>query len=378
MTQIISEKMKVFPSNMLNLQSLRFSTATSCVPKTAICGTAPLKKPAFGDLALVRVVNIGGLVNLEQEHGQRFPLFVGTEFIGVFANRYAPDQYEGIVAESLNNPVIELLNPGGTIGTVLTRNTTISESTKIEVLAFLQDANGKIINTLDYGLPVPAHLKKHPQEDKTLIVITGASMNAGKTHTAKMIVHGLTQAGKRVVAGKITGTAAKKDILLMQAAGAETVVDFVNFGFPSTYKISEDQLTDLFWRMYNHLNAQCPKGGYIVLEIADGVLEEEAYTLLNSFEITEMIDYLVFSARDALSAFAGICLAKEQFDMEISAVSGPIANSPLAVRELHMLLPDMPVFHNQILDPKAIEAIFIDEFDAPAHPEQHKLHKRKK
>jgi tRNA threonylcarbamoyladenosine modification (KEOPS) complex Cgi121 subunit len=362
MNNITSPQKKVSSSlNHHQIQSLRYTTAVSCVPKTAFHGTAPLQKPVFGDVALVRVVSIGGLANLEQEFGQRFPMFVGTEFVGVFANRYAPDQYEGLVSTSLDNPIIELLNPGGTIGTVLSRNTTIGEPTKVEVIAFFQDAHGKIINTLDYGIPTPSRLLDRKQEDKTLIVITGSSMNAGKSHTAKMIVYGLTQAGKNVVAGKITGTAAKKDILLMQAAGAKTVVDFTSFGFPSTYKISEDQLTTLFWRMYTHLNAQCPKGGYIVLEIADGVLEEEAYTLLSNFEITETIDHLVFSARDALSAFAGVCMAKEEFDMEIVAVSGPIANSPLAVRELHMLLPEMPVFHNMILDAKTIEAVFINE-----------------
>jgi len=361
MNQIISQKQKVTPSINLHIPSLRFSTAASCVPKSVIHELAPLKKPAFGDMALVRIVSIGGLANLEQEFGQRFPLFVGSEVVAVFANRYAPDQYEGIVSESLHNPIIELLNPGGTIGTVLNRNTSIGEPTKVEVLGFFHDAQGKIINTLEYGIPTPARLLNEKQEDTTLIVITGSSMNAGKSHTAKMIIYGLTQAGKNVVAGKITGTAAKKDILLMQAAGAKTVVDFTSFGFPSTYKITEDQLTTLFWRMYTHLNAQCPKGGYIVLEIADGVLEEEAYTLLSNFEITETFDHLVFSARDALSAFAGICMAKEEFDMEIVAVSGPIANSPLAVRELHMLLPDMPVFHNQILDAKIIESVFIDE-----------------
>lgn len=359
MNQITSDKQKGFPSITPPISSLRFSTATSCVPKTAIAGTAPIQKPAFGDMALVRVVSLGGHINLEQEFGQRFPIFVGSEFVAVFANRYAPDQYEGVIPESLNNPVIDLFNGGGTIGTVLNRNTSIGEPTKVEVIAFFQDANGKIINTLDYGLPKPARLLNKKQDDKTLIVITGSSMNAGKSHTAKMIIYGLTQAGKHVVAGKITGTAAKKDILLMQAAGAQTVVDFTSFGFPSTYKISEEQLTTIFWRMYTHLNAACPKGGYIVLEIADGVLEEEAYTLLSNFEITETIDHLVFSARDALSAFAGICMAKEEFDMEIVAVSGPIANSPLAVRELHMLLPDMPVFHNQILDAKTIESVFI-------------------
>lgn len=361
MNQIISEKKKFSSSINLNVQSLRLSTAASCVPKSAIHGAAPLQKPALGDIALVRVVSIGRHANLEQEFGQLFPLFVGSEFVAAFANRYSPDQYEGIIPASLDNPVIELLGSGGVVGDVIARNTTIGEATRVEVIAFLQDAQGKVINTLDYGLPKPARLLQDKQEDKTLIVITGSSMNAGKTHTAKMIVYGLSQAGKKVVAGKITGTAAKKDILLMQAAGANTVVDFTSFGFPATYKITEDQLTDLFWRMYTHLNAQCPKGGYIVLEIADGVLEEEAYTLLSSFEITETIDHLVFSARDALSAFAGICMVKEQFDMDIVGVSGPIANSPLAIRELHMLLPDMPVFHNQILDAKVIENLFFEE-----------------
>ena len=52
-------------------------------------------------------------------------------------------------------------------------------------------------------------------------------MNAGKTTTASQLVHSLSTAGFRVAAGKLTGTACRKDLNSMDDAGAVAVLDLV-------------------------------------------------------------------------------------------------------------------------------------------------------
>lgn len=362
MNQIILDK-----TNQLSVShttsffnTIKIGSAASCVPQSAYhAAIDPQMHPKLGDLALVRVVKLGRHQNIEQESGRIVPIFVGSEFVAVFSNRYAPDYYEGIIPDTLPaSKMIDLINAGGTLGTVVSRNSMVGEPTIVEVISFFEDAQGNILNSLDYPRATPQPLTRKKLPGTQLIVVTGASMNAGKSHTAKSIVYGLSQSGKHVVAGKITGTAGKKDILLMEAAGARFVLDFCNFGYPATYKISEEQLFDLFWSMYYHLHTQSPEGGYIVLEIADGIFQDEAYALLSNLEITSVIDKLVFSACDGLSVLAGVQQVKQHFGLDVHAISGPVSNSPLAIREVRRIIPDAIVFNNMALDPMIIKQIF--------------------
>ncbi len=200
-----------------------------------------------------------------------------------------------------------------------------------------------------------------------IIVHVGAQMNSGKTNSAKACIYGLTAAGQVVVAGKVTGTSAKKDVLLMKAAGALMVKDFIDFGYPSTANISEDDLITL---LSNHIDVlirqyavnnlitemleqesegtpdspiltQTASGfqpfasiDYVVLEFADGILNPENQILLNSTFVKDMVTHWVFSAGDALALVAGVSTLYDLYSIQVSCFSGPVANGPLCVREL--------------------------------------------
>ena len=57
------------------------------------------------------------------------------------------------------------------------------------------------------------------------------------------IVRGLTAAGYRVAAGKVTGTGAGGDFHMFVDAGATRVLDFTDFGFSSTYLLDSVTVT---------------------------------------------------------------------------------------------------------------------------------------
>ncbi|MCA9749958.1 MAG: hypothetical protein KC414_12690, partial [Romboutsia sp.] len=153
-------------------------------------------------------------------------------------------------------------------------------------------------------------------------------------------------------------TAAKKDIFLMRTAGAVEVCDFSDFGYPSTYLLPENELFSLFWNIYNYLNNRCEQGGYIVLEIADGIFQKEAEMLLSNLDVKSSIDYLVFSCCDSLSAVAGIERIENKFGMKVAAISGPAANSQLGLKEIAKFSKDVPAFNNMILDVQTIAETF--------------------
>ncbi|MEZ5073324.1 MAG: hypothetical protein R2691_00610 [Solirubrobacterales bacterium] len=59
-------------------------------------------------------------------------------------------------------------------------------------------------------------------------------MDAGKTVAAVAIVRELEAMGLRVAGAKLTGVGRVRDILAMRDAGADSVLDFVDAGLPST------------------------------------------------------------------------------------------------------------------------------------------------
>ena len=66
------------------------------------------------------------------------------------------------------------------------------------------------------------------------ILIIGTSMSAGKTTSGKAIVRVLKQHDLKVVGAKLTGAGRYRDILALQDAGADAILDFVDAGLPSS------------------------------------------------------------------------------------------------------------------------------------------------
>lgn len=186
-------------------------------------------------------------------------------------NRYAPDQYEGLVPKS---PVesFDLLGTGGVVSELVSKNELIRTPTKIKLLGYVCDFDGIVVNTRNHILVKPKASKRKSKGEK-LILCIGTAMNSGKTHAAAACCYALSSMGKTVRAAKITGTARLKDIFLMNDCGAEYVADFTYFGYPSTYMLDSEELLQIF-NYFDMKYGHDPKN-YIVVEIADGVFQRE-------------------------------------------------------------------------------------------------------
>ena len=71
-----------------------------------------------------------------------------------------------------------------------------------------------------------------------------------------------------------------------------------------------------------------------VIEIADGLFQRETAQLLRSPTFKNAIDGVVFSAGDAMGAFAGVQWLRE-CGLPVLALSGALTRSPMARREIH-------------------------------------------
>lgn len=343
------------------MNTWRWPTATTCVPREELVQFVPCSsKPQFGDLALTEVVSLGANNFIENRYGCNMQIFPGTIILGVFSPRYAPDEYEGHVPEHFTEgQEVALLNRGGTIGNVVCRSTAHGVPTMVRPIAFIQDSNGRVANTRNYGKSVSSAPYIGKQNNRTLIIIAGSSMNSGKSNTAKAVTYALAACGQQVVAGKVTGQAAKRDVLLMKAAGAAEVIDFTDFGYPSTYLLSREEVTGLFWQIYNYLHEQAGPGGYIVIEIADGILQRETAFLLADPLIKAQTNRFVFACAEGLTAVAGVEMLKNQFGIEVTAISGRAASNPLTLREVADILGNIPTFDPMVMEVPQIAELML-------------------
>lgn len=292
--------------------------------QSAQCLLTSDRQPKSGDLLLARVDRLGSHRRIELACGRRAQLFPGDEIILCYGDRYAPDQFEGVVPEDLG--ACHMVAAGGVAARALSKHTGKKDATRITPLGLLGDVHGKVLNVADWSLPTAMLAPDLPG----IIAVAGTAMNAGKTMTVAHLVKGLTHAGQRVGAAKLTGTGAGGDIWLMSDAGAVRVLDFTDAGLASTWRRSLPELVRVMTTLIAHLQEE--QVDTIVLELADGLFQDETSALLTAPEFRRLVDGVVFAAGDAMGAYTGVNWLHDH-DLPALAVSGRLTASPLASRE---------------------------------------------
>lgn len=286
----------------------------------------PNHPPTVGSIALAKAVEIGKTAKIETLNGRMSTLYEGDLIAVVFGHRYATAQFEAYA--EIKGDRCDLLTTAGVCGIVHSKHDAMPQPTRLQLLGYIAEESGFPLQLRDYSInPVPNHEAHRPR----IIAVCGGSMDSGKTYTSGAIIRGLVSAGHRVGAGKLTGTAAGRDCWLMLDAGALPVYDFVDCGFPSTFGCTLDELHLIFETIVSNLTSE--QVDYIVLEIADGLLQAETASLLQSREFTDRIDAFVYAAADPLSAMGGLSCFRS-VGIEPIAFSGLISRSRLGIEEV--------------------------------------------
>jgi hypothetical protein len=229
---------------------------------------------------------------------------------------------------------------------VLSQHALMSIPTAITPIGLIGNAQGIPVNLAEWALS-PKH--SYNNKPHTLAVL-GTSMNAGKTTSAAYLIRGLTRAGFKVGAAKITGTGSPNDVGFMLDAGAYPVFDFTDAGHPSTYHLSNDAIEAILSTLTSQLaSAQVD---VIVLEIADGLFQRETEALCLSKQFAETVDGIIFAAGDAMGATFGAEWLMRH-NLPIQGLSGLFTTSPLAKREAKKYL-DLPIFKSSDLSSASI------------------------
>lgn len=323
-----------------SIQQARIPYSVRRIPRADMSFIQTECSPRSGDLVLARVDKLGQHRHLELASGRRARLFPGDEIVLAYGNRYAPDQFEAEIPRDLG--ACHMVAAGGIASRMLSRHRKISNATSITPLGLITSASGQVLNVQQYALK----RAEHEKPPVPTYAVVGTSMNAGKTETAAHIVRGLSQAGYKVGAAKLTGTGAGGDVWALTDAGALIVLDFTDAGFSSTYLT---QLSDLEG-ILSVLTSQLYAAGMdcVVMEVADGLFQRETAMLLESQRFAQAVDGIVFASQDAMGVMAGIQWLRER-SLPVLALSGRMTASPLATREAAQLAGNVPVLDLEAL-----------------------------
>lgn len=295
--------------------------------------------PKAGDLALFEVIELGRHKNAQTDDKRNAAIFPGDFLLATFADRYATSQYEGYVPKQ-HYEFYQIIGAGGVIGIVASQNADLDdyEPTKVKLIGYCCEPDGSVINTKFYKKQRHAFTGKVPGDMKIVLSI-GSTMDSGKTTTAAFTARGLKATGKKVGFIKFTGTAYTKDRDFVFDCGADVVSDFAELGFPSTFMCDKGILLDV----YQTLLVQMASEGVelLVMEIADGLFQQETSALLRDKNFMSTIHSVIFSCGDSLSALQGLNTL-EELDIVPNLISGRFTMSPLLISEVKNFV-EMPV-----------------------------------
>jgi hypothetical protein len=313
------------PASIRN--AIRVSYALRRVPASDFHFLLPRPEPPrVGDIVLARVESIGKNVALDVSTGRRCGLHKGDLIAVVFGNRYATLQFEGYARSDGDH--CDLLSVGGLCGLVESKHDTVPDASKLRIEGALGGPDGRPLRLQDFALPdTPRAGRGRPR----IAVVLGTAMDVGKTYTARSVILGLRRQGLRVAGVKLTGTAAGRDTYTMLDAGACVALDFVDGGLPSTYRCALPDLLTLYRLLVDHAAAQ--DASWVVVEIADGIIQGETAALLASTRFASTVDAWLLAANDALGV-AGAAGLLRRMGIVPLAVSGMVSRSALGRREV--------------------------------------------
>lgn len=288
-------------------------------------------RPRPGDVLIARVHEIANHKRVETETSRKARLFEGSLIALAYGHRYAADQFLAHVPATLDH--CHLVAAGGIAGQVTEQHSNISGPSQIEPLGLLATDTG-VVRLIDAAPHTNTPVTRAPSSRPEVIAVLGTSMNSGKSTVMAHLVNGLSNAGLSVGAGKITGTGAGNDPSHYEDAGANHAVDFTDFGYGSTFRQDFDSLRSLTVNMVDLLGRG---NNVVIVEIADGIYQEETARLLADDIFQATVDQVAFAAVDALGARAGVQTLQDA-GLDVAVASGVMTSSPLATAEASAVL----------------------------------------
>ena len=259
---------------------------------------------------------------LELTTGLMSKIKKGELIIGVLGERKALAGIVGIVPKEIKTgDVLNVLNIGGVIGKATSWNKDFVDSPiPVKILGEVI-INNKSLNIHDSIQKLDSILIK----TVPLIVVMGTAMNVGKTTATVKLIQSIKNKTKlNLVAAKLSGIAAQKDILAMKKAGANQVLSFLDVGISSTIN-NHGLVVPAAKTIINKLTKEKPD--LIVVELGDGIIGWYGVEkLLNDKEFSKAMSFNIMCAHDLVGAKGSYDMLKN-LNLKINFFAGPVTNN---------------------------------------------------
>jgi hypothetical protein len=268
--------------------------------------------------------------HLELPSGRQARLVPGDLIVGVLGNRAALRGFCGRVPTSLKcGDTVHLLNMGGVVGMSEGEHAGLGSPIELEVLGTPM-RGGRPLRLSEHAIDAAVALPENPAP---VLLLVGTCMNAGKTTAASVVLRNVRRTGGVVHAGKVTGVAAIKDLLLFADNGASKVLSFLDCGLPST--CYRHDVPDVARMLLGHLAQESPD--LIVLEMGDGLLGEYGVDdVLADPLFVKHVRGAILAAHDVIGAVAAADRLKG-YGVDVKLVTGPCTDNAAGTRKLEAL-----------------------------------------
>lgn len=243
--------------------------------------------------------------------------------VALGARRALKGYYGSVPCDLKAGDVIQLLNLGGVAGVVESENIhEVGPAFDIRVIGALKDADGA-------PLSIKTHRLYPPQDEMTgrtpLVIISGTSMDSGKTTVASEVIKHASRGGLTVHAAKLAGVAALKDTKNMSDYGARRTTSFVDAGHPST--VGSVISLRCAKGAINYLSEGAPD--FIIIEFGDGIWGKYGVeAVLSDPEIRETTLFHIGCAYDPVGA-KGLTDFGRAIGNPYDVISGPVTDNRL-------------------------------------------------
>ncbi len=284
-----------------------------------------------GNPIVVRVLgqrSVSG--ELELTNGHLVRILDGDVVVGALGCRRALRGFDGEVPQRVGvGDVLAILNRGGVVGARAREHQQLGSPLACEVIG-MPLIHARIPNLQDARVgPAPDRpgLKMPP-----LLVVSGTSMESGKTRLVTELVRQLSGTGFRVAGAKLTGVACLRDLIAMKGHGAIGTASFLDAGYPSTAGLDHAARADIARTLVTHLASYSPD--LIVVELGDGVIGDYGVLdLLKDPVIRRAMRLHLFCASDLAGAWGGHRYLSDN-GIHIDLFSGPVTDSLVGVEYL--------------------------------------------
>jgi len=318
----------VVRTTRLRLDRIASSTRNARLATDVIVGDAIVA--AEGYVLAVRILEDKSAYNtVEDLSGRMVALRAGDVLAGTLGSRRALRGYAGEVPAAISvGDTINVLNLGGILGKCTSSNPDIGPPFRAEVLgavlAFpdLGDRVGHPASIADGAVPPSDTL----ESTVPVVYVAGTCMNAGKTVAATELVRGLTRAGFRVAACKLTGVSLMRDTLSMLDAGAVAALTFNDAGAASTHAgMTVPVARGIFNRL---VRDRVGRPDVILAELGDGILGEYGVQdILLAPDLMVAAAAHVMAAPDPVGCWGAHQLYTNHFQLPITCFTGPATDN---------------------------------------------------